>query len=355
MEKINIRHAISIGVLFSLGNIIISLGMNNSYTWQLLIITFSISFFVLLMYQKLLNKYPNLTLFEIIRLKYNNILGNIIIIIYLSLLTYNSVSIIYSFIDFITTINQSDFLSKEIIMLINLLLLGYVLKSSLINIARFSQCCFIIVIFMIVILFIVGISDIDYKNLLPLKVIGDKKNTINLIVQPFLEMTILYNIFCKLKINQNGRKYIFLIVSLFSLFLLLIITIESIGLLGDNYYSYLNYPYYSAISCINMNKIVIKIESLSLIVFYFTSFIKLLFTVYNFVLGFNTITKTKRNYYFSYLLFIHVLSLVLFDNIYELMEVKIYYSYVFLIISIIIPVLLNVKKNNDNKNIIHYT
>ena len=76
-------------------------------------------------------------------------------------------------------LNQSDFLSKEIIMLINLLLLGYVLKSSLINIARFSQCCFIIVIFMIVMLFIVGISDIDYKNLLPLKVIGDKKNTIN--------------------------------------------------------------------------------------------------------------------------------------------------------------------------------
>ena len=102
----------------------------------------------------------------------------------------------------------------------------------------------------------------------------DFNNTLNLLVQPFIELTLLYNIFCKLKINQKSKKHIFLIVSFITLIILLIITIESIGLLGDEYYSFLNFPYYSAISCINMNKIVIKIESLSLIIFYFTSFIK---------------------------------------------------------------------------------
>ena len=65
-----------------------------------------------------------MNIFEIIKNKYNNIFGNILISIYLLLLIYNSITIIYSFIDFITTINQSDFLSKELIMLINTLLIG---------------------------------------------------------------------------------------------------------------------------------------------------------------------------------------------------------------------------------------
>ena len=95
-----------------------------------------------------------------------------------------------------------------------------------------------------------------------------------------------------------------------------------------------------------MNKIVIKIESLSLIVFYFTSFVKIIFIIYNFMLGFNIITNNKKKYYFSYLLFIHVLSLVAFDNIYELMYLKKYYSYVFLIITLLVPFLINIKKSD---------
>ena len=353
MEKINLRHAISIGILFSLGGLIISLGINNSYTWQTLIICFMLSIPILLVYQNLLNKYPGLTLFEIIKIKYNNLIGNIIIIIYLVLLTYSSVVIIYSFIDFITTINQSDFLSKEIIMLINLMLLGYVLKTSLINMARLSQCCFVSVVFMIIILFITGIEDMNYSNLLPILIKNNNfNNTINLLTQPFIELTLLYNIFCKLKINQKSKKYVFLIVGFITLIILLIITIESIGLLGDKYYTFLNYPYYTAISCINMNKIVIKIESLSLIVFYFTSFIKLTFIVYNFALGFNIVTNTKKKYYFPYLLFIHVLSLVMFDNIYELMELRKYYNYIFLLLSITVPIFISVKnKDYAIKNI----
>ena len=47
MEKINARHAISIGVLFSIGSLIISLGMNNTATWQTLITSFLLSLLLL--------------------------------------------------------------------------------------------------------------------------------------------------------------------------------------------------------------------------------------------------------------------------------------------------------------------
>lgn len=358
MEKINTRHAISIGVIFSIGSLIISLGMNNTATWQTLITSFLLSLLLLIVYQNLLIKYPNLNLFEIIKLKYNNLFGNLLILIYVLLLTYNGVVIIYSFIDFITTINQSDFLSKELIMLINILLIRYVLKNSLLNMARFSQVVFILIITMIILLFIAGIGDIDFSNLLPLifKNTENKTNILNLIVQPFLELTLLYNVFCKIKTKEKYKKNIFLIVSVISLIVLLVISIESIGLLGDDYYAYLNYPYYSAMSCINMSKIVIKIESLSLIVVYFSSFIKLVFIVYNAILGINIILNNKKNYYFPYLMFLHVLSLIMFDNIYEMMEIKCYYSLIFFTFIILIPILINMKNDKiDNKNIMQYT
>lgn len=40
MNKIKTRHAISIGILFSLGSIVINMGFNNEYLIQSLIISF---------------------------------------------------------------------------------------------------------------------------------------------------------------------------------------------------------------------------------------------------------------------------------------------------------------------------
>ena len=70
------------------------------------------------------------------------------------------------------------------------------------------------------------------------------------------------------------------------------------------------------------------------------------------MLGFNLITNTKKKYYFPYILFIHVLSFIMFDNIYELMELKKYYTFIFFVLSLFVPFLINIKKNNsENKNI----
>lgn len=351
MNKIKSRHAISIGILFSLGSIVINMGFNNEYLIQSLIISFLVSSIIIYFYQVLLNKYPNKNLFQIINEKQNNILGKILIIFLLIILLINSVQIIYSFIDFISTINQLDFLSKNMIMLLNFILLGYILKNTLINLSRFSQVIFVLTSLMIVLLFIVGIKDMEFINLLPLYSFqkNDIFNNMNiLVVQPFLEITLLFNVFSKME-NTKIKKNIFIITSGLSLLLLLLISIESITLLGDNYTGFLNFPYYVAISCINMSKLVIRIESLSLVVFYFSSFVKLLFIINSFMLGFNTLTNTKRKYNYPILLLSHVLSLIMFDNLGELKQFMNYYSLSFIIISILIPFFIFIKKD---KNII---
>lgn len=346
MEQIKVRHIISISVLFSIGNLIISLGNDNKHLWQTLIISYCLSVLILILYQKLLVKYPNMNLFEIIEYKYNNIFGKIIIMLYLIMLFYNSICIVFGFIDFISTINQYDFLSKELIMLINFVLIGYVLKSGLSVICRFAQTTFVIVLVLLSILFIVGIKDIDASNLLPLLPLN-KNNTMfqsyNLLINPFLELTILFNVFCKLKNNKLKNK-LYYISSSVSLLVLFIISIQIQGILGSEYSAYLNYPYYTAISCINMSKIVIKIESLSLLVVYLCAFTKFIFIVYTLILGFNSLNHTKKRYYYPILLLIHILSLVVFDNISELNTLKLYYNLLFFIIVLLIPILINSKK-----------
>jgi len=167
-----------------------------------------------------------------------------------------------------------------------------------------------------------------------------------LIVQPFLEITLLYNVFSKME-NTKIKNNIFIIINSLSLLFLLLISIETITILGDNYTSFLNFPYYVAISCINMSKIVIRIESLSLVVFYFSSFMKLLFVINNFILGFNAITKTKRKFNYPILLLTHVLALIMFDNLGELKNFMNYYSLIFIILSIIIPFIILLKKDDN--------
>lgn len=348
MGKLKNRHVISIGVLFSLGSIIINMGFNNEYIIQSLIVSFLLSLLVLFFYQKLLIKYPYKNLFQILN-ENLGLIGKVIIIILLFLLLINSVQIIYSFIDFITTINQLDFLSKNMIMLLNFILLGYILKNSLINLGRFSQVIFVLTIAMIFILFIIGIKDMNYNNLFPLFLLKTNEvlSNINIfIVQPFLEITILFSVISKLE-NSKIKNNIFIIISSLSFFFLLLISVESISLLGDNYTSFLNFPYYVAISCINMSKIVIRIEALSLVVFYFSSFIKLLFIINSLTLGINVLTKIKTKLNYAILLLSHILSLTMFDNLGELKQFMDYYSTIFIIIIIIIPMFLFLKKDEN--------
>lgn len=359
MNQIKTRHAISIGILFSLGNIILIMGLKKEFIIQAIIFSFIVSFFIILLYQKLLNKYPNMTLFNIIKTKFDNLFGKVIIIIYLLFLIINGIQIIYSFIDFITSINQLDFSSKSFIMFLNFLLLIFILNNSLMNLSRFSQVIFIITTLMITLLFILGVKDINVYNLLPIipSSIQDLYNSISvIIVHPFLEITLLFNVFSKMKNNKIKNK-IFLVISILSMLFLVWMSIEVVGVLGSDYTSYLNYPYYVAISCINMSKIVIRIETLSFVIYYFSSFMKLIFVMHSIMLGFNSLTKIKKKHYEPFLLLMHILSLVLFDNFNELKLFMNYYSICFIVFSVLLIFILLIKKNKtENINIInHYT
>lgn len=353
MEAIKLRHAISISILFSLGNLIIYLGNNDIYLWQSLIISFLLSLILLLIYQKLLNKYPNYNIFMLIKLKFNNIFSNILIALYLLMLLYNLSASIFTFMDFVTTVNQSDFMGKEIIMLFHFLLMAFVLKNPIYELGRFSQVIFVITLVMIMSLYVLGIKNIDYTNLLPLKFIktdSTYNNIMNLLIQPFLEITFLYNIICNME-NTRSKKKIFLIISSISLITLLLISSEIVGLLGKHYTSYLNYPYYTSISCINMSKIVIKIESLSLLIVYFSGFTKFIIIVYTFGLGINSLFNSKKKIYNPILLLVNVLGMIIFQNMNEMLYMQKYYNYYAFIIITIISMLLIIKKDCKKNNI----
>ena len=151
--------------------------------------------------------------------------------------------------------------------------------------------------------------------------------------------------------NTRSKKYIFYIINILSMLFIIWMCIEVIGILGSDYSCYLNYPYYVAISCINVSKIVIRIESLSFIIYYFCCFVKLVFIVYNLVIAFNTLTNSRRKHYQPFLLIMHILSLIIFDNFSEMKTFMIYYSLVYIIFSICLVFFLFIKKDKKQENI----
>lgn len=355
METVKKRHAMAIGGLFALGTTTILIVSNNHHSWQALAVAYAFSFIVFGFYNKLLDNYPDMNIFEIIKSKYNNILGKVLTTIILLILLYQGTKIVYMFIDFITTINQLDFISKNIIMLINFILLGYVLKNNLLKICRFAQIIFISVVIIIGLLFLLGLEDINFENLLPIYPVYENKffkSVITLLVEPFCEMTVLFNVFCKVK-KEKDKKNIFNKAATVSLILIMIIVIEVVGILGYDYSLILNYPYYSAIASVNMNKIVIRVESLSLIIIYFSAFVKLIFIVYSILEGFNILANVKKRYCYPFLLLIHMLSFVIYDNIGQLKQYTFCYSLILLLINVLLPISL--LKKPEKKIINHST
>ncbi len=363
MDNVRFRHVFSLGVLYALGTVLISIASRGYHAWQGLICAFVFAIPVYYLYIKLLKYFPNKNLFEIIELCFGKIISKIIIIMYIIFLWYKSGRIIFSYIDLIITSNQLAFDYKQLMLLLNLILLGYILKSGLNSITRLSQICFIITVVLISSLFVVGIGNMDLTNILPIYPIiyGDfQKNILYFFIQPFIELTILFNFICKIK-NYSEQKKVFFSIAIVSFVIIIVIIIQTICILGKDYTLILNYPYYSCIATINVNKLIARFETISIIIFYVCASIKVIVLLYCMELAICTLFKRNSNdkkYYYFIIFMSTVLSFILYDNVSELRTMTIYYCIIAIIMHIIIPcyiVFFKKKRYNaleKNKNMV---
>ncbi|MDY2902155.1 MAG: GerAB/ArcD/ProY family transporter [Bacilli bacterium] len=345
MDNVKMRHVLSLGILYSLGTSLIYIGSRGYHAWQASICAFILCIPLYFVYLKLLKKYPGKNFFEVISNAFGKLIGTVLIVLYIIFLWYKAGRIVFAYNDLVITTNKLAFRYKEFLLLLNLILMGYILKSGLNSITRFAQVSFVIVTILTIALFIVGLGNMEILNIFPIYPINTNDFFYNLLVyfvQPFVEITVFYNVICKIT-EYRVQKKVFILMPFISLVFIVIIIIQTICILGEDYTLILNYPYYSCISAINVMKLVVRLETISIITFYICSSIKLAVLVYSMELGVSELFNRKSNdkkYYYGLLFMSTALSFLLYNNVGELKNMTVYYCMVAFIMMVIYPFLI---------------
>ena len=146
---------------------------------------------------------------------------------------------------------------------------------------------------------------------------------------------------------------------LFSFLILLLVTIRTISVLGDVFVLQINYPLYTSVGIINFMDFLVRIESLSVIIFFFAILIKLVICLYSIKIGIEQLFNIKETNVLSFpITFLNVaLSQVLYQNITEFIQFYPIYAMISVLFIHIIPIILCIitfikQKKIKKKNII---
>lgn len=341
---IKTKHALCITLLFSMGNTIVNIGSRGHHSWQALVIAYLIMLPLMFLFQYLLNKYPGDDLFTVIKKRLPRILSILIMILYIILLFYISARVIYNYSSFVITIIATNYEYISILFILIILITWYLLKSGLKNIGKFSQVASIITISMIILISFLSLQNVFTKYLLPIiPVYTDEffNNVLSFMIQPFGEMIVLYNVFCKIE-ECKSKKKIFLYSSIVSFIVLEIILLFSISILGNNYILNTNYPYFSAIAIINFLGFIARIESITIILYFFSFIIKYVICIYSISIALKRIFKIKyeKSIFLPIIILSFGLSMIQYNNISEINIIAPYYCVIQLFFSLVVPLLL---------------
>ena len=354
------RQALSISILFMMGTSIISIGNYGYHAWQAMIVSFflCIPFFFLIDY--LMRSHPGKSLFEIICSSFFKPIAKIILMLYILYILYVSGRIVFRYVEFVTTIRLVD--KAQVPLLLSIIAVSIVLlKSSVRTFARFGQVAFILSTISIISFIIIGLEDVNLSYLLPLYPYHEKdfiKNIFLFIIRPFGEGVILINVLCQTE-DTKYKRHIFFMAMLFSFLILLLVTIRTISVLGDDFVLQINYPLYTSVGIINFMDFLVRIESLSVIIFFFAILIKLVICLYSIKIGIEQLFNIKETNVLSFpITFLNVaLSQVLYQNITEFIQFYPIYAMVSVLFIHVIPIILCIitfikQKKIKKKNII---
>ena len=337
-----LRNAFSICVLYLLGTIIIYLGSQGYHSHIAMLSAFILFIPFIFLIQYLLKKFEGKNLFEMIGDGIFGIALKIIIIIYCFFLGGRD---IFRYVDFITT--TSLFMGNNILLILSIMVTSFFITMSGIKaFGRIGQVCFFIVAVSLLFLSSLGISDFDFKNLLPLYPVylsDYLKNLVIFIVEPFFESFLLINVFCYVK-----EKKIFLGYIVGFLILLLIIS-TSMMLLGDTFMTKIIFPYFSSISVINGFDFLNRIEVFGIIVFYLSCIIKLGVIIISIALGISNLIKVKeKKRLMAPIIILLVLISFLFKNTRQMRFINPYYLGGGFVIALVTILFLLVRRKQTN-------
>lgn len=357
MKYIAKRQAVCLIIMYQLGSTIIFLGSHGHHAWQSILCGYILVLPILFVYSYLLKKHPGKNLFQINTLILPKGISHIVNFLYVILSLYIGSRAIFKYSDFITTTalstDTTNFFLGASIIIIGIL----ILKKNLKTLIRFSQSCAFLGLAFIIFLLVVGLEEVDMGQIFPIIPYHKAefvKNTLYYSIHPFGECLLLLNIFCFIKEPQVQKKSFFY-GNFLSCLILLYLTIRILARVGDNLSLMLNYPLYTAVSLIKYKDFISGLEALSVIVYFFTSFIKFIVCAVSILAGLEELFKIDgKKVAVPVMILLYEVSKIVYSNQEEINYFTGYYGVFAGILLFLVPLTLALialfKNRRDKKN-----
>ncbi|GFZ31306.1 germination protein GRKB [Clostridium zeae] len=269
------------------------IGVTKQDTWVVVVVSFFILGFLLQVYFKLAQRFPEKNIIEINDITYGTYLGKLISLIYI----YHFWFIVAANLRFIADF-FSTFLMQETDIIVFILSIGitciYVIRKGLEVLARMTPFFTTITIVIAIMLIIMLFNQYDIKNMLPMFQFNFIQflQGVNVITAiPFGELLIFLMIFPSVRDKENIKKYSFKGMLIGGAFFLMVIVRNTLAL-GVISELELQSSFQVA-KLIDIADIISRLESLIAVVLLFNVFMKIAIFCYGTVLSLAQILKLK--------------------------------------------------------------
>lgn len=353
-ELISNKQIWSISVLFLIEY---SLVFGTNYfakqdSWISILISIALTAPVIFVYTKILQYYPQKSIYDIFEIAFGKIIGKVATIVY-TIFLIRLGYIITSFVSYFVKVVGLFGTPKLISLIFVHILVIYAVTMGIEVIGRYSEFFVLIIPSLIFIMVLLLIPKMNFENLKPILYYGYKpilKGAVTNVAFPFGELVVICGLGDSFKDTKSTTK-VFLKALIFSGFIILLIAITSICVLGNEYLTSSYFPSYETIQKIEIGDFIQRIQVLATANFLISEFLKLVIIILAICKGIRRIFNLKdyRVTVLPVAILNIILSYIFYKNSIEatdfLNNVWVYYGILFqVILPLVVFIVIKLKK-----------
>jgi spore germination protein KB len=276
-EIISDRQAASLVILFTLGSTLVigTAGEAKKDMWIAILLGMALASLMVFIYCKILNSFKGMDIFDINKLLFGSLIGNIINIMYILFACFLGSLVLNNFTEFIAAVGLPD-TPKPVAILPIVILIIWGVKCGIETLGRWAEFFVVLMLIMISMPTILSVPQMEINRLLPLLQEGMKpviKGAIAAFSFPFAEAVVFLMVLSSLKNKKSTYKTYFWGLWIAGL-VLIVISTRNVLIVGPELLSRNFFPSYIAIARINIGDVVQRIETLNTVAFFIAGFIK---------------------------------------------------------------------------------
>lgn len=277
-ELISDKQGINLTVLFIFGSSLVmgTGGEAKNDMWISVMLALFISAPTLMIYARILSRYPGKDLYDILEEVFGKYLGRIFSLAFIWFSFHLGALVLRNFGEFMNTVGLPETpIIVPIIMFAFTCALG--VKSGIETLAKCSDLFIVGVFSLLFLLAFLTVPNMRSENLLPIMYNGFKpvlQGAFSAFSFPFGELVVFMMVFDSLKTPNSSYKVYLMSLAIGGL-IVLFIAIRNIMVLGGDTLGSVYFPSYAAISRVNIGNFLQRLEISVSIVFILSGFIKI--------------------------------------------------------------------------------